>query len=123
MDSNPNLPSKISMIMLGVEDVARSVVFYRDVVALDLQSQSSEFAFFKTGAVTLALSRPLGLHLQPRAGAVEVIFAVASVSEAHRLLKERDCRFLNDPREVTPDSWAATFTDPDGHHLTLFGPK
>src|SRR5437867_6764685 len=71
MASNPNLPSKMSMIMLGVENVARSVAFYRNVVGLELQSQSAEFAFFSTGSVTLALNLPLGLHVQPRAGATE----------------------------------------------------
>jgi len=123
MNSNPNLPSKISMIMVGVENVARSVAFYRDVAGLEIQSQSPEFAFFNTGSVTLALNLPLGLHVKPRAGAVEIIFPVESVTKGHILLKERGCRFLNDPREVTPGSWAATFTDPDGHHLTLFGSK
>jgi predicted enzyme related to lactoylglutathione lyase len=123
MDTNPNLPSKISMIMLGVENVPRSVAFYRDVVGLELQSQSSEFAFFKAGSVTLALSLPLGLNLKPRAGAAEIIFPVESVTKAQLLLKNRGCSFLKDAREVTPGSWAATFTDPDGHHLTLLGPQ
>jgi predicted enzyme related to lactoylglutathione lyase len=123
MASNPNMPSKISMIMLGVENVARSVAFYRDVVGLELQSQSSEFAFFSTGSVTLALNLPLGLHMQPRAGATEIIFPVESVSTAQALLKERGCSFLNEPREVTPGSWAVNFKDPDGHHLTLLGSK
>ncbi len=123
MASNPNLPTRISMIMLGVENVARSAAFYRDAAGLEPQSESAEFAFFAAGSITLALSRPLGLHMQPLAGAVEIIFPVDSVSNAHEILKARNCSFLNEPREVTPGSWAATFTDPDGHHLTLFGPR
>jgi predicted enzyme related to lactoylglutathione lyase len=123
MENNPNLPSKISMIMLGVENVARSVAFYRDVVGLELQSQSPEFAFVKAGAVTLALSLPLGLHVQPRAGAMEIILPVESVSRAQILLKDRGCNSQKEPREVTPGSWAVNFTDPDGHHLTLLGAK
>src|SRR5438046_9609987 len=99
--NSPNLPSKISMIMLGVENVARSVAFYRDVVGLELQSQSSEFAFFKTGSLTLVLNLPLGLHVQPRAGATEIIFPVESVSKAQSLLKERRSRFHNDPPAYT----------------------
>jgi predicted enzyme related to lactoylglutathione lyase len=123
MANNPNLPSKISMIMLGVENVARSVAFYRDVVGLELQSQSTEFAFLSTGSVTLALSLPLGLHAQPRAGAMEMVFPVESVSTSQRLLKEKGCIFLNEPHEVTPGSWAVNFRDPDGHYLTLLGSK
>jgi predicted enzyme related to lactoylglutathione lyase len=118
-----NLPSQISMIMLGVENIARSVEFYRDTLALKLQNQSAEFAFFSAGGVTLGLNLPLGQAVQPRPGATEIIFPMESVVAAHALLAERGCRFLIEPREVTAGSWAATFTDPDGHRLTLFGPK
>jgi predicted enzyme related to lactoylglutathione lyase len=111
------------MIMLGVEQIDRSVKFYRDTLALELQNQSAEFAFFSAGGVTLALGLPLGHAVQSKAGAVEIIFPVESVTAAHGLLTERGCQFLNQPREVTPGSWAATFTDPDGHRLTLFGAK
>jgi predicted enzyme related to lactoylglutathione lyase len=118
-----NLPSQISMIMLGVENIARSVEFYRDTLALKLQNQSAGFAFFSAGGVTLGLNLALGQAVQPRPGATEIIFPMDSVVAAHALLVQRGCQFLNEPREVTTGSWAATFTDPDGHRLTLFGPK
>ena len=111
------------MIMLGVEQIERSVKFYRDTLALELQHQSAEFAFFAAGGITLALGLPLGQAVQAKAGAVEIIFPVESVTAAHGLLQERGCQFLNAPREVTSGSWAATFTDPDRHRLTLFGPR
>ena len=120
---NPNLPTQISMVMLGVENVARSVEFYRDTLALELRSQSAEFAFFSAGSITLALGAPLGKAVQPRSGATEIIFPVQSVAEAHALLIDRGCTFINQPREVTSGSWAASFTDPDGHRLTIFGAK
>jgi len=120
---NSNLPSQVSMIMLGVEQIDRSVTFYRDTLALELRNQSPEFAFFSAGAITLGLALPLGQAVQPRAGAVEIIFPVESVTAAHGRLTGHGCQFLNRPREVTPGSWAATFTDPDGHRLTLFGPQ
>jgi predicted enzyme related to lactoylglutathione lyase len=123
MANNPKLPSRISMIMLGVENVERSVAFYRDAVGLEVQSQSTEFAFLSAGALTLALSLPLGLHARPRAGAMEIIFPVESVSQTEALLKARGCHFLNQPRETTPGSFAVTLDDPDGHHLTLLGPR
>ena len=118
-----DVPSQVSMIMLGVENVARSVEFYRDTLSLKLSSQSTEFAFFPLGNLTLALGAPLGRAVQPRAGATEIIFPVPSVTASHALLLDRGCKFVNEPREVTPGSWASTFTDPDGHRLTLFGSK
>jgi uncharacterized protein len=113
----------ISMIMLGVEDLPRSVAFYRDVVGLPLQGESQEFAFFSAGPVTVALSLPLGRHAKPLSGASEVIFGVESVHAAQSALAERGCTFRDEPREVTPGSWALNFDDPDGHHLTAFGKK
>ena len=65
------------------------------------------------------LRRPQG----SLAGATEIVVAAESVSSRFSELKERGCTFINEPREVTPGSWAATCTDPDGHWLTLFGPK
>ncbi len=79
--------------------------------------------FFSAGSITLALGTPLGKAVQPRAGATEVIFPVESVAAAHALLRDRGCTFINEPREVTPGSWAASFTDPEGHRLTIFGAK
>jgi predicted enzyme related to lactoylglutathione lyase len=113
----------ISMVMLGVGDTERSVRFYRDTIGLDLQHNAGGFAFFGAGGVTLALSEQLGRAVHPKAGATEIIFPVDSVSTMQADLAARGCEFINEPREVTPGSWAASFADPDGHRLTLFGPR
>ena len=116
-----NLPSSVSMIMLGVENIARSVEFYRDTLELNLNNQSGEFAFFSGGQSHRWHWAPLGRAVQPRAGSnPEIIFPVDSVGPPHAT-HHRGCKFINEPREVTPGSWAATFTDPDGHRLTIFG--
>ena len=118
---NPNLPSAISMLMLGVSDMSQSVAFYRDTLNLVLNHESPEFSFFGAGAINLILSVPLG-RKSPGAGGLEVIFPVASVAASHELLTLRGCLFVQGPHEVTPGSWAANFTDPNGHLLTIFGP-
>lgn len=123
MSKNPNLPSKVAVIALGVSDVARSVEFYSDSFGLQLQGRHEALAFFAVEGVTLMLNQNLRRGDAPLAGASEVVFSVASVTAAHSLLSERGCKFVNQPREVTPGSWAATLTDPDGHYLTVFGPK
>lgn len=117
------LPTKVSMIMLGVEHVGRSVEFYRDVVGLRIQSESPEFAFVDAGTIAIGLNLPLGRHVQPRAGATELVFPVTSVTASQAALAHRGCRFLNEARAVTAGNWAVSFADPDGHRLTLFGPK
>lgn len=113
----------VSMVMLGVDSLERSVPFYRDVVGLELQHYAGGFAFFGAGGVSIGLSEPLGRSVQPPSGAMELVLPVESVTAQHENLKGREVRFVNEPREVTTGSWAATFADPDGHMLTLFGPR
>jgi catechol 2,3-dioxygenase-like lactoylglutathione lyase family enzyme len=115
--------SKITLISLGVTDVAKSVAFYRDKAGFELQGQMEQFAFFGAGNITLMLNAGLRRPNGPLAGAMELVIAAESVTAGHKELTERGCTFINEPRPVTGDSWATTFTDPDGHWLTLFGPK
>jgi predicted enzyme related to lactoylglutathione lyase len=115
--------SKITLIALGVSDLTKSVAFYRDKAGFDLQNQVEQFAFFSAGAVGLMLNAGLQRPNGPLAGAMELVIAAESVTARYQDLTARGCNFVNQPRPVTGDSWAATFTDPDGHWLTLFGPK
>jgi len=84
----------------------------------------SEVTIFRAGDVMIALNAPLGRYAADAiVGAVEVVFPVESVEAAHANLSGRGCSFINAPREIMPGTWAATFTDPDGHRLTILGPK
>jgi predicted enzyme related to lactoylglutathione lyase len=118
------LPMKVSMISLGVKDTARSIKFYSETLAMQLVGQPGEVTLFQAGSVQIALNHPLGNAAgSAMVGAVEVIFSVESVVTAHAKLVERDCTFIREPREVFPGTWAATLTDPDGHRLTILGPR
>lgn len=110
------------MLMLGVANIETSVPFYRDIVELEVENQIPGLAFLNAGTIKLLLSEDLGRAVTPTAGAVEVILPAASVAAEVRALKEKGCQFLREPREVTPGYHSATFRDPDGHLLTLFGP-
>jgi lactoylglutathione lyase len=118
------MPSlKISHIMLGVQDVQRSIAFYRDVLGLPLQAQHESFAFFDAGGCTLALSEGLGSSKPVRAGATEVVFGVDDVRANYEALRSKGVAFINEPRAVTGPMFAVNFIDPDGHSLSLFGPE
>ena len=80
-------------------------------------------AFFAGGGITLMLNANLRRANGPVAGATEIVLSADSVTSRFTEFKQSGCSFINEPREVTPSSWAATFTDPDGHWLTLFGPQ
>lgn len=117
-------PLRVSMIALGVKDPARSIAFYRDTLGMEMICPAGEVTLVKSGEITIALNQPLGRTAgEAMVGAVEVIFQVPGVAASHADLTKRGCRFVAAPHEVYPGMWAATFTDPDGHRLTVLGPK
>ena len=117
-----NLPP-VSMIMLGVRDLVKSVSFYRDRLGIDVRQRIPGFAFLDSGALTIILSEPLAKNVSPLAGATEVIFSVNDVRASYEALKNQGVEFSQEPRNVSGPMWAANFRDPDGHLLTLFGPE
>jgi catechol 2,3-dioxygenase-like lactoylglutathione lyase family enzyme len=113
----------IAYVMLGVKDVTRSLAFYRDQLGMSIQTQFPGFAFLESGSVALALSEPLAKAQRQGPGAAEVVFAVDGVMESYQALRAAGVQFLNEPRNVTDSRWAADFRDPDGHLLSIFGPR
>ena len=114
---------KIGIVMLGVTDMRRSVGFYRDQVGLPVQFGSDEFTFLDAGAVTLALQAHDTLPPPDDGARTEVVFSVEDIDAAYRALRERGIAFAVEPRVVTGDRLAAHFRDPDGHVLSIFGPR
>lgn len=118
--------NKVSVLMLGVKDLAQSAAFYRDTLGLQPQGEvPGEFAFFKAGDMMLALSVP---HADPKVspsvvGGMEVVFGVEDVGAAYEALKARGVMFVREPRHATGENWSAVFTDPNGHRLSIFGPN
>jgi predicted enzyme related to lactoylglutathione lyase len=115
---------RASMISLGVTDMRRAAEFYGGTLGLEQAGPTDEVTVFQAGDVRIALNRPLGRAAgNAIVGATEVVFQVESVTEAHAALAARGCSFLTATREIFSGTWAATFTDPDGHKLTLMGPR
>jgi predicted enzyme related to lactoylglutathione lyase len=115
---------RVSMIALGVKDTARSIKFYSETLGLQLAGKPGEVTLLHAGDITIALNHPLGRAAgEAIVGAVEIIFPVDSVAAFHENLASRGCNFVREPHEVTPGTWTATFTDPDGHRLTILGPR
>ena len=52
-----------------------------------------------------------------------MVLAVVSVRAAYAALSDKGVEFLREPANVAGDSWAANFRDPDGHLLSIFGPR
>ena len=112
----------IANIMLGTADLDRARSFYRDKLGLPVKGEIPGFVFLETGPVTLCLSTAHA-RLAEQPGPTEVVLQVAGVRNAYAALKEKGVEFLREPANVTGDSWAANFRDPDGHLLSIFGPE
>lgn len=115
------MPSKVSILVIGVTDLSRSLAFYEGKLGLQVTNRSANIAMLSADSITLLLSETLGKALKPTAGAMEIVFPVDSVSISQRLLINKGCTFSKNPHEVSPGMWAATFADPDGHLLTVLG--
>jgi predicted enzyme related to lactoylglutathione lyase len=117
-------PLRVSMISIGVKDPERSAKFYTETLGLPILGKPGEVTLVKAGDITIVLNHPLWNAAHGAiVGAVEIIFQVESVDASHQDLKGRGCTFVAPPHEITPGMWAATFTDPDGHRLTVLGQK
>jgi catechol 2,3-dioxygenase-like lactoylglutathione lyase family enzyme len=114
---------RIGLVMLGVKDLERAVKFYRDTLGMKVSAHMEGFAFLDAGGVTLVLSEPLAKAIGYTGGALELVFTVAGVKEVWEALGARGVKFAREPRSVSGANWAASFEDPDGNNLSIFGPE
>lgn len=123
---------RISVITLGVDDLQRSLAFYRDGLGLPSEGiVGAEFAdgaaaFFRLdGGLTLALFPRASLAKDARvpvgaASATEFSLAhnVGSRQEVDAVIRQAElagARIVDPPRERFWGGYAGYFQDPDGH--------
>ncbi len=109
-------------ITVLVTDLDRSIAFYRDTLGFFEIDSGSGSAVLASGDTRLVLrtvhdlSSDVGhlIHLNLEVGDVEAV---------HEELKAKGVSFEHGPRPVNRgdklELWAATFYDPDGHHIAL----
>jgi catechol 2,3-dioxygenase-like lactoylglutathione lyase family enzyme len=114
----------VSYVMLGVTDLERSTRFYEQTLGRPVRFKAGDsLVFFDAGPIAIGLNAALAATRRPVAGAMELVFAVESVKATYRELCDKGITFVAEPRQTTATEWAATFPDPDGHFLTVFGPE
>jgi catechol 2,3-dioxygenase-like lactoylglutathione lyase family enzyme len=122
---------RITDSCLLVEDLARSLAFYRDLVGFPLRRRAPGFADFATEGVTLALWErghmtehtgiPTERLPQRRACMIAVqVESPSSVDQAYRELGDRGLSFLFSPTWYPWNAYACYFEDPDRHLWEIY---
>jgi len=119
------VPQRLSLVTLGVEDVARSRAFYGRLGWRAADFDSTEVAFFDMNGVILALygREPLAEDAAvPAAGsgfrATAMAINLASEAEVDAVLAEAAAAggtITQPARQVFWGGYAGYFADPDGH--------
>lgn len=122
---------RITIITLGVDDLERSVAFYREGLGLPTEGiigtefENGAVAFFELQGLKLALwpkkslAADTGLPMQP-SSSLEFTIAhnVASKREVDELLAQAEnagAAIVKDPQDTFYGGYAGYFQDPDGH--------
>ncbi len=116
---------RISIITLGVSDLARSIAFYRDGLGLPLRDEGSDaIAFFETKGTWLALFPREALAADAKvdeAGSGFPAFTLAhnvrSKEEVDALLKHAEgcgATITKQPQDTDWGGHSGYFKDPDG---------
>ncbi len=119
------MEARISIITLGVSDLARSVQFYRDGLGLPLLGDVEGIAFFQMKGTQLALypreklAEDAGVPPEGRGFAgITLAHNVRSKQDADALMKQAEAagaRIVKPAQDVFWGGYSGYFADPDGH--------
>jgi catechol 2,3-dioxygenase-like lactoylglutathione lyase family enzyme len=111
----PAIEQRISLVTLGVADLARARSFYEALGWSGAQQPDSEVCFFQAGGMVLALWTALGGHGAP---GVELAHNVRSPEQVSAVLAEAQRAGATVVRPAARAEWGGTsgaFADPDGY--------
>ncbi len=109
------MEQRISLVTLGVADLARARAFYEALGWTGAQQPDDEVCFFQAGGMVLGLWTALGGHGAP---GVELAHNVRSPQEVGEALAEAQRAGGTIIRPAAEAEWGGTsgaFTDPDGY--------
>jgi lactoylglutathione lyase len=110
------LIGKLNSLVLAVEDMNKSVKFYRDILGFTVEYKTVGWSELKGGNFYIGMyhEKPK----KPAAGPLPV-FEVKNIKRAVADLKKKKVRFIEELSEEGY-GWTAVFADPDGYCYELF---
>lgn len=109
------MDQRISLVTLGVTDLARARSFYEALGWGGVQQPNEEICFFQTGGMVFGLWTALGGHGAP---GIELAHNVRSPEEVSAVLAEAERAGATIVRPAERAEWGGTsgaFADPDGY--------
>jgi len=112
---------RIGQIHVNVKDLARAVVFYRDVLGLRFLFEVPNMAFFECGGVRLMLGVAEKAELEHPASIL--YYEVTDIGASSAALKSRGVPFEAEPHKVADlgdrDLWLGFFRDSESNVVAL----
>jgi lactoylglutathione lyase len=121
----PGHGNRIGYVILYVDDLDRSIVFYRDLLGLAFKFAQAGYAEFATEGTRLALherARLPELIGRVAAGgdpAVEIVFLVPDVNAEAERLRQAGTQILSGPVDRAWGHRTLHLLDPDAHVVEL----
>jgi methylmalonyl-CoA/ethylmalonyl-CoA epimerase len=114
--------AKIGQLLVPVDDLAKGIAFYRDVLGLQFLFEAPpQMAFFTCGGVRLLIGVPPAG--QPAQRGTAIYFQVTEIGAVFATLKASGVSFQAEPHAVHRgpgvELWLAEFQDPFGNQLAL----
>jgi uncharacterized protein len=109
------MEQRISLVTLGVSDLARARAFYEALGWRGAQQPDDEIVFFQAGAMVFGLWTALGGHGAP---GIELAHNVRSTEEVDALLAQAVDAGATLARPAAHADWggySGAFADPDGY--------
>ncbi|MGH8981750.1 MAG: VOC family protein [Acidimicrobiales bacterium] len=109
------MEQRISVITLGVSDLARARSFYEALGWKGARQPDDEVCFFQAGGMVFAIWGALGGHGAP---GIELAYNVRSPEEVATVLAEAEQAGGTVVRQAARAEWGGTsgaFVDPDGY--------
>jgi len=101
---------RIPYIRMGVSDMEKSGSFYQDILGLE------KICEWPTGAIFDIAGVALGLELKAK---MQIFLLVDDVDKAYRDLKDKEVKFVAEPKDQPWGGRTAAFVDPDGNMLIM----
>jgi catechol 2,3-dioxygenase-like lactoylglutathione lyase family enzyme len=109
------MEQRISLVTLGVKDLARAKAFYERLGWSGAQQPDNEVAFFQAGGMVFGLWTALGGHGAP---GIELAHNVRSPEEVDAVLAEAQRAggtIVRPPARMEWGGYSGAFADPEGY--------